>query len=98
MQDKKDKEVEGLLWGEGTICNVRWGGVPLRDLLLRAGVRALAQSADLRVCFASHVTVCQEDEWFGASIPLEKVMDKDGGVLLAYMVEIPQPITPKLDL
>lgn len=85
MQDKKSKPVEGLLWGQGTIANVRWGGVRLRDLLLRSRIRPVV-SGTLYACFASHVTACEEDAWFGSSVPLEKVLDEQGDALLAYEV------------
>lgn len=87
MQDKKHKPVEGLLWGQGTIANVRWGGVRLRDLLRAAGVRD-AQGGALHACFASHVTACEQDDWFGASVPIEKVLDESGEALLAYEVRL----------
>lgn len=87
MQDKKNTEVEGILWGEATIANVKWGGVRLRDLFQHASISTGSAGAeDLHVCFASHVTACEEDDWFGASIPLEKALASDGDVLLAYEV------------
>lgn len=86
MQDKKHKPVEGLLWGEGTICNVKWGGALLRDLLNRAKTPTGDILANLHVCFASPVTPCEQDDWYGSSIPLEKAMDDNGDVILAYEV------------
>lgn len=86
MQDKKHKPVEGLLWGEGTICNVKWGGVCLRDLLIRAKALTGDKLANLHVCFASSVTPCEQDDWYGASIPLLKAMADHGDVILAYEV------------
>ncbi|KAI0925853.1 hypothetical protein AcV5_008469 [Taiwanofungus camphoratus] len=92
MAEKKHKDVEGLLWEEGTICNCKWAGVSMRELLRRAGAPEFGSKPDktrstaqnLHLCFASHVTACQNDAWFGASIPLEKAMDENGDVLLAY--------------
>ena len=86
MQDKKNKPVEGLLWGEGTICNVKWGGVRLRDLLSEAQVLKEGTLENMHVCFASSVSKCEKDDWYGASIPLGKAMDVRGGALLAYEV------------
>ena len=83
MQDKKNKHVEGLLWGEGAIANVRWGGARLSDLLSKANIRDTTDDASW-VTFASHVTSCEEDDWFGASIPLHKALNEDGDVILAY--------------
>ncbi|EKM58405.1 uncharacterized protein PHACADRAFT_252697 [Phanerochaete carnosa HHB-10118-sp] len=85
MQDKKDKPVEGVLWGQALIANVRWGGVRLRDLLLAAGIcDPPGKEGTMYACFASHVTTCEEDDWYGSSVPLEKVLSEDGDALLAY--------------
>ncbi|CAL1716601.1 unnamed protein product [Somion occarium] len=85
MVEAKHRDIEGVMWGESTVCNAKWGGARLRDMLLRAGV--LGQNQDkLHVCFESHVAKCQEEDWFGSSIPLEKVLDVNGNVLLAYEV------------
>ncbi|KAH7912811.1 Oxidoreductase, molybdopterin-binding domain-containing protein [Hygrophoropsis aurantiaca] len=86
MVEKTGHDVEGLKWGEGTIANIRWGGVSLRKLLLRVGVPAQAQYDDLHVCFSSHSSVCEEDSYFGASIPLNRAMDEEVDVLLAYQM------------
>lgn len=87
MAEHSNKEVEGIKWGEGTICNIKWTGVPLRDVLLHAGVRE-GSNENLHVCLASHSTTCQDDDHYGVSIPLEKAMDANGDVLLAYKVRI----------
>ena len=42
MQERDHKEVEGLLWGEGTIANCKWAGVSMRELLERVGAPAVA--------------------------------------------------------
>ena len=83
LQDKKGKPVEGVLWGQGTIANVRWGGARLRDVLQAAGVH---EREGLYACFASHVAECERDDWFGASVPLGKALSEEGEVLLAYEV------------
>jgi len=73
------------MWNEATICNVKWGGVRMRDILMRAEIKSDADKREgLHLCFASHVTPCEEADWFGGSIPLEKAMDPEGDVLLAY--------------
>ncbi|KAH8100028.1 Oxidoreductase, molybdopterin-binding domain-containing protein [Cristinia sonorae] len=88
MAEKKHQEVEGLKWETGTICNVRWGGVRMRDILLRAEVQMAEDDRrgmeGLHLNFASHVTACEEADWFRGSIPLAKAMDQEGDVLLAY--------------
>ncbi|KAJ3555748.1 hypothetical protein NM688_g2404 [Phlebia brevispora] len=75
------KPVRGILWDDGVVCNARWGGVRLRDVLLKADV---SLDGAAHVQFASHVTLCEDDTYYGASIPLEKAMDIDGDVLLAF--------------
>lgn len=96
MQDRTGKSVEGILWGEGAVCNVKWAGVRLRDLVLCAGlsddIPSDAAVQQLHLCFASHVTTCQEDGWFGASIPLEKALDECGDAILAYEVCTHSPV------
>jgi len=75
------KDVKGVLWPEATIANVRWGGVRLRDLLLAGELSAAPDKAGTTyVCFASHIG----DEFFGASVPLEKALSEHGDALLAY--------------
>lgn len=87
MVEKTHRAVNGIKWSEGIIANVRWTGAPLRDILLRAGVPDDCASWEgLHACFASNIEPCEDDGWFGSSIPLEKAMSKDGDVLLAYEV------------
>lgn len=82
----KIKDVEGILWGDGAIANARWTGVALRDVLVRAGLFKDFDTAGIHVCFASYAEVCENDDWYGSSIPLDKAMDPDGDVLLAFEV------------
>ena len=77
------KKVNGILWDDGVICNAKWGGVRLRDVLLHAQVNLEGAQ---HVQFASHVTPCEDDAYYGASIPLAKAMDEHGDVLLAWEV------------
>lgn len=87
MTEKTGRNVNGIKWSEGIIANVRWTGAPLRDILLHAGVPDDRASWEgLHVCFASNIEPCQDDRWYGSSIPLEKAMSEDGDVLLAYEV------------
>ena len=79
------KEVKGVLWKDGVIANVKWSGVRLCDVLNHVGVQDDGQS---HVCFASHATLCQDDEYYGSSVPISKAMAQDGGVLLAFEVVI----------
>lgn len=86
MKDRKHANVEGILWGEAAIANVIWGGVLLRDLLLRAGIAKTGGDEGLHVCFASHAAACQEENWFGSSVPLAKALSDEGDALVAYEV------------
>jgi sulfite oxidase len=77
------RKVHGIAWESGVIANVEWGGVRLCDVLHRAGVQI---NGSAHVSFASHVTLCQDDSYFGASIPLAKAQNRDEDVLLAFEV------------
>jgi sulfite oxidase len=77
------KKVDGIGWESGVICNAHWGGVRLCDVLTYAGVK---KDGYAHVCFASYVTLCQDDHYYGASVPLSKAMSPDEGVLLAFSV------------
>lgn len=91
MADVTQKDVEGIKWGEATIANVRFTGVPLRNVLFAAGLSCKDDPNAIRklhVCFASHVSECQDDGWYGASIPLEKALDESGDVMVALEVSI----------
>ena len=67
-------------WGAGAIGNARWAGVPLREVLLEAGVGEGAR----HVAFAGLDEVEGDDGRFnyGGSIPLQKALGPE--VLLAY--------------
>ncbi|TFY66425.1 hypothetical protein EVG20_g4665 [Dentipellis fragilis] len=86
MARKKGRDTEGIPWGEGVVSNLRWTGVRLRDVLLAAGLaQDVLQSQDgMHVCFCSHVAPCEDNTFFGGSIPLAKALDEGGDVLIAY--------------
>lgn len=77
------KPVNGILWQDGVIANVKWTGVRLSDVLKYAGIQS---DGAAHVCFASHATLCEDDHYYGASIPLVKAIAPDGDVLLALEV------------
>ncbi|EKM78158.1 hypothetical protein AGABI1DRAFT_86323 [Agaricus bisporus var. burnettii JB137-S8] len=77
------KPVHGVPWADGVVANCRWGGVRLRDVLQHLNLLP-DDNTDLHVCFASFATLCQDDEYYGSSIPLAKATDTDPGVILAY--------------
>jgi sulfite oxidase len=88
------KEVDGIDWFDGAVMNCVWKGPRLRDILLKASIRGTMQ--DVRgekvfgwkgnVACASNVALCQDDSWYGGSIPLERAMLDDGDCILALEV------------
>ena len=70
--------VPGLQWEKGAVGTARWTGIPLRDVLKNAGVKATAK----------HIIMNGMDEPAGSapdfvrSIPIEKAMHPD--TMLAY--------------
>lgn len=82
------KEVNGLDWFDGAVMNCKWTGPRLCDVLNRAGV-ALNEG---HVAFACYAAECQEDTWYGASIPLARAMEKDMDVILALQMN-DEPLT-----
>lgn len=65
--------VPGIQWGYGAMGNARWGGVRLRDLLDRAGVRGGA----LEVAFdGADAGLVPGTPDFVKSIPVDKALDK----------------------
>jgi len=72
--------VRGVGWGAAAISNAVWGGVSLRDVLLAAGVSP--DSHNMHVAFEGldHAKGAP----YGSSIPIEKAMDVNGAVVLAY--------------
>lgn len=83
------KKVNGVPWSNGVVANCSWAGVPLRDVLMRCGV-VVPQGSEhgMHVCFASYATICEDDSYYGASIPLETALSEDADVLIAYEVRV----------
>ncbi|GIC90161.1 putative sulfite oxidase [Aspergillus udagawae] len=85
------KEVQGIDWGDAAVMNCKWRGPRLREVLLRAGVRE--DEDGLHVEFSCYQVKCQEDEWFGASVPLQRCLREDGDAILALeMNDAPLPV------
>jgi len=83
----KLKEVNGIDWFDGAVMNCRWRGPRLRDVLLKSGVKIPRDKwSSAHVAFACFQTPCQDDEWYGASIELERAMREDADVILALEV------------
>ncbi|TFK40068.1 Oxidoreductase, molybdopterin-binding domain-containing protein [Crucibulum laeve] len=75
------KKVHGVPWADGVIANCKWGGVLLRDLLQHTGVQL---DGNMHVCFSSYATLCEDDGYYGASIPMNKVLGAADDVMIAY--------------
>ncbi|GAB1732698.1 hypothetical protein NU195Hw_g8668t1 [Hortaea werneckii] len=90
----KLREVQGLNWQDGAIMNCRWTGPRLRDILARAGIALSAsEQATAHVAFACYTAPCEDESWYGASIPLSRALREDGQVLLATAMN-GSPLTP----
>ena len=78
------KEVNGLDWFDGAVMNCKWSGPRLNDVLEHAGI-SLKQSEmeTAHVAFACYATPCQEDTWYGASVPLPRALRADMDIILA---------------
>ena len=68
----------GLQWGVGAISTATWTGVRLRDVLADAGINIHDPDEDIK-----HLKLVGA-EAYGASIPIDKAIDRHGDVLLAY--------------
>ena len=87
-------KAKGVLWESGAVSNAEWVGVPLNDLLERAGVRK--GSVDVVLEGADRGKVDEEPKSPGAisyarSVPVAKAV---GDVLLAYDMN-GRPLTPE---
>lgn len=72
------RSTNGLQWNVGGISNAEWTGVRLRDVLTDAGFPI--DDAPDEVQHAQFIGA----EAYGASIPIDKAIDKRGDVILAY--------------
>jgi len=74
-------EVQGIDCSDGAVMNCKWTGPLLRDVLAAASPTLDPKTA--HIAFACHSQECQEDSWYGASIPLPRALDPDAEVVLA---------------
>lgn len=78
------KAIRGSKWKIGALCNAKWGGARLVDVLEAAGIT----EEKARELGAKHVHFeamdWGADEPYGASIPIERAFDPRKDVLLAY--------------
>lgn len=72
------RQTNGLQWTAGAISSAEWEGVKLRDVLADAGLDIQNLPYDARHAQFSGL------EAYGASIPINKAIDPQGDVLLAF--------------
>jgi DMSO/TMAO reductase YedYZ molybdopterin-dependent catalytic subunit len=77
-----DRPTEGEKWGLGAVSTAEWTGVPLVEVLDRAGVRPDAKDVLFRGADGGAVEGRPEPMRFERSLPLDDA--RDGDVLLAY--------------
>jgi DMSO/TMAO reductase YedYZ molybdopterin-dependent catalytic subunit len=77
-----DRPTEGEKWGHGAVSTAEWTGVPLGEILDRAGVRSEAREVLFRGADGGTVDGRAEPMRFERSLGLDDARDSD--VLLAY--------------
>jgi DMSO/TMAO reductase YedYZ molybdopterin-dependent catalytic subunit len=77
-----DKPTEGEKWGLGAVSTAEWTGVPLVEILDRAGVRPDAKEVLFRGADGGTVDGRSESMRFERSLAIDDA--RDGDVLLAY--------------
>ncbi|KAI5797250.1 Oxidoreductase, molybdopterin-binding domain-containing protein [Pyronema domesticum] len=77
----KVKEVDGIDWNDGAVCNCTWRGPLLADVLVRLGLTIKTDVG--HVHFNCSQTDVQDDSYYGSSIPLERCLDKTKKIILA---------------
>ncbi|GAA6005592.1 hypothetical protein JCM10207_005262 [Rhodosporidiobolus poonsookiae] len=96
VEMNSEKAVEGLQWGGSALANCHFSGPLLREVLTQAGF-SLEQlerndGADLHIHFETTQN-CQEDDFYGASLPVKLALHPDRPVLLA-LEQNHEPLTP----
>jgi DMSO/TMAO reductase YedYZ molybdopterin-dependent catalytic subunit len=86
-----DPPIEGEKWNFGAVSTAEWTGVPLVEVLDRAGVRASAREVLFRGADNGTVEGRSAPIWFERSLPLDHARDDD--VLLAYAMN-GEPLPP----
>jgi DMSO/TMAO reductase YedYZ molybdopterin-dependent catalytic subunit len=75
-------KADGEPWEYAAVSTAEWTGVPLRDVLERASVRAHTKEILFVGADRGHVEAADADIPFARSLPINKAMDPD--VILAY--------------
>lgn len=79
------KEVDGIDWNDGAVCNCVWRGPLLADILARAGVQ-IQDLGSAHVAFSCLKTECQDDTYYGSSVALSRCLDRSKKVMVALEV------------
>lgn len=84
------KEVQGIDWLDGAVMNCKWKGPRLRDVLSRAGVSDddAQKPGPLHVAFSCYQVECQDDNWYGGSVELDRCMSEDAEIILALEASV----------
>ncbi len=73
--------------------NCKWTGPRLKDILEQAQVDVSVEDrGKAHVAFNCYAVSCEDDSWYGASIPLERALAADKDVILALEMN-DQPLT-----
>jgi DMSO/TMAO reductase YedYZ molybdopterin-dependent catalytic subunit len=67
----------GLQWGTGAVSEAVWAGVPLRDLLMRAGIGPRAREVVLQGADRGPFAGLAGTHSYARSLPLRKALDPD---------------------
>ncbi|EFN57284.1 hypothetical protein CHLNCDRAFT_30609 [Chlorella variabilis] len=76
------RPVKGLEWDGGSISTAVWSGVRLRDVLLAAGLED--DNPDVAHIQFEGLDTDMASQCYGASVEVDKAMDPQGDVLLAF--------------
>ena len=86
-----DPAVPGEPWGFGAASTAEWTGVPLVELLDRAGMKPGAREIIFRGADGGHVASIDAPVRFERSLPVDRIRDLDA--LLAYSMN-GEPLSP----
>lgn len=75
------KPVHGIPWKEGVIANCLWSGLFVRDVLRDL---QLGTSGDHHVAFECRSSICEDDAYYGSSLPSSIVLNQASDIILAY--------------
>ena len=86
------KEVDGIDWNDGAVCNCTWTGPLLADVLALAGVSL--EDGEKHVVFNCECADVQDDKYYGSSVPLGRCLDREKKAMLCLEVCPPPSFHP----